>query len=230
MDNPLMANLAQVARVLAPIPKRFVFTGGATIVLYLEEILWDEVRATLDVDCVVEITTRADYYRLAEQLRGVGLEEDQGKNAPLCRWRYNDLIIDVMPCNESVLGFTNRWYSEAIAHRVRYRLPDGQEIWIFPPLYFLASKVEAFKGRGGDLRLSKDIEDIVLLLDGCEGLLTDFRGANPEVKNFLRSWFQQNRERFGEAIYAFLPSSSEGREDYILALLDELCQENQEEL
>ncbi|WP_206043921.1 hypothetical protein [Geitlerinema sp. P-1104] len=109
MDNPLMANLAQVARVLAPIPERFVFTGGATIVLYLEEILWDEVRATLDVDCVVEITTRADYYRLAEQLRSVGLEEDQGKNAPLCRWRYNDLIIDVMPCDESALGFTNRW-------------------------------------------------------------------------------------------------------------------------
>ena len=225
-----MANLAQVARVLAPIPERFVFTGGATIVLYLGEILWDEVRPTLDVDCVVEITTRADYYRLAEQLRGVGLEEEQGKGVPLCRWRYNDLIIDVMPCDESVLGFTNRWYSEAIAHRVSYRLPDGQEIWIFPPIYFLASKVEAFKGRGGDLRFSKDIEDIVLLLDGCEELLTDFRRANPDVKDFLRSWFQQSREQFEEAIYVFLPSSSEGREDYIFALLDELCQETQEEL
>ncbi|WP_159785149.1 hypothetical protein [Sodalinema gerasimenkoae] len=28
--------------------------------LYLEEILWDEVRSMLDVDCVVEIMTRAD--------------------------------------------------------------------------------------------------------------------------------------------------------------------------
>lgn len=226
MNNLLIANLARVARVLAPIPERFVFTGGATIVLYLEEILWDEVRRTLDVDCVVEIGSLRDYYRLAEQLRGVGLEEDQGKDAPLCRWRYDDLIIDVMPCYESVLGFTNRWYPEAIAHRVSYSLPDGQEIWIFPPIYFLASKIEALEGRGGDWRYSKDMEDIVLLLDGCEGLLADFAGANPEVQKFLRSWFQQNRERLGETVCAFLPSSSEGREDLIFALLDELCREN----
>lgn len=78
-----MANLAQVARVLAPIPERFVFTGGATIVLYLGEILWDEVRPTLDVDCVVEITTRADYYRLAEQLRGWDWRRSKGR---VCRY------------------------------------------------------------------------------------------------------------------------------------------------
>ena len=224
MDNPLIANLAQVAKVLAPIPERFVFTGGAKIVLYLDEILWDEVRPTLDVDCVVEITSRADYYRLAEQLRGVGLEEDRAKDSPLCRWRYGDLIVDVMPCDESVLGFTNRWYPEAITHRVSYGLPDGQEIWIFSPIYFLASKVEAFGGRGGDWRYSKDMEDIVLLLDGCEALLSDFRQANPGVQDFLRSWFQGNRERLQEAVFAFLPSSSEGREDLIFALIDEFCQ------
>lgn len=224
MNNPLMANLSQVAKVLAPIPERFVFTGGATIVLYLDEILWDEVRPTLDVDCVVEVTSRADYYRLAEQLRGVGLEEDRVKDAPLCRWRYGDLIIDVMPCDESVLGFSNCWYPEAIAHCVSYGLPDGQEIWIFPPIYFLASKVEAFRGRGGDWRYSKDMEDIVLLLDGCEVLLGDFSRANLGVQDFLRSWFQGNRDWLQEAVFAFLPSSSEGREDLIFALIDEFCQ------
>jgi len=69
----------------------------------------------------------------------------------------NRSIIDVMPCDESVLGFTNRWYPEAIAHRVSCRLPDGQNIWIFSPIYFLASKVEAFRGRGKDWRYSKDM-------------------------------------------------------------------------
>ena len=117
MDNN-MVMLARVAGLLAPIPEEFVFTGGATIMLYLDEMLWDEVRPTLDVDCVVEITSRADYYRLEEQLRGVGLQEDQRKDAPLCRWRYGDLIIDVMPCDDSVLGFTNCWYPEAIVHEV----------------------------------------------------------------------------------------------------------------
>lgn len=224
MDNVLITNLEKVAGLLARIPEQFVFTGGATMVLYLEEILWDEARPTKDVDCVVEITSRSDYYRLAEQLRGVGLEEDQEKDAPLCRWRYDDLIIDVMPCDESVLGFTNRWYPEAIAHRVSYRLPDGQNIWIFSPIYFLASKVEAFRGRGKDWRYSKDLEDIVLLLDGCEVLLTDFRQANPRIQDFLRSWFQENREWLQqEAVFAFLPTSSEGREDLIFILIDDFC-------
>lgn len=225
MNNPLMANLAKVARILAPIPEQFVFTGGATIILYLDEILWDEVRPTLDVDCVVEVTSRSDYYRLAEQLRGVGLEEDQEKDAPLCRWRYGELIIDVMPCDESVLGFSNRWYPEAIAHRMSYCLPDGQEIWIFPPIYFLASKVEAFEGRSLNWFYSKDIEDIILFLNGCEVLLGEFQQANSRVQDFLRSWFQQNRGWLQEAVFAFLPSSSEGREDLIVELVDSFCQE-----
>lgn len=227
MDNLLM--LARVAALLAPIPEQFIFTGGATIALYLDEILRDEVRPTLDVDCVVEILSLAEYHRLEEKLRGLGLEEDRSKDAPLCRWRYDDLIIDVMPCDESVLGFSNRWYREAIAHRVSYRLSDGQEIWIFPPVYCLASKVDAFLNRGKDWRYSKDMEDIVLLLDGCEALLGDFRQANLEVKKFLRDWLEESRDLLQEIVPAFLPDSSEGRSPLIFSLIDEFCQGFEEE-
>jgi hypothetical protein len=39
-------------------------------------------------------------------LREVGLEECTEPNAPLCRWQYQDLIIDIMPCEPGVLGFS----------------------------------------------------------------------------------------------------------------------------
>ena len=38
MSNPQIDSLERVAALLADIPTRFVFTGGATIVLYVDEI------------------------------------------------------------------------------------------------------------------------------------------------------------------------------------------------
>lgn len=71
----------------------------------------------------------------------------------------------------------------------------------------LASKVEAFLGRGRDLRLSKDIEDLVILLDGCQDLEAEFNQIQGEVKIFLGSWFRENQENLQEAVLAFLPAS-----------------------
>lgn len=74
MLNPQIENLEKVAAILSKIPEQFVFTGGAMIALYLDEILWDEVRPTIDVDCVVEIASRVEYYALADRLRALALK------------------------------------------------------------------------------------------------------------------------------------------------------------
>jgi hypothetical protein len=68
MSNPQIENLERVATLLAPLPDQFVFTGGATIVLYVDKMLWDDLRPTKDVDCVVEIASQVEYYALAERL------------------------------------------------------------------------------------------------------------------------------------------------------------------
>lgn len=219
MSNPQIENLEKVAAILDCLPDQFVFTGGATISLYVDEILWDDLRPTKDVDCVAEIYSRIEYYDLAERLRSIGLQECIEHNAPLCRWVYQDLLVDVMPCDKNVLGFSNRWYEEGIAHKILYRLPSGRDIWIFPSIYLLASKVEAFIGRGKDLRLSKDIEDIVILLDGCEELAAQFDQAQEDVKIFLASWFRENGNDLEEAVLSFLPSVSKDREDLVFDLI-----------
>jgi hypothetical protein len=66
MTNPQIENLEKVATILARVPEKFVFTGGGTIVLYVDEIVRDELRPTKDVDCVVEIFSRTEYYRFLQ--------------------------------------------------------------------------------------------------------------------------------------------------------------------
>jgi hypothetical protein len=86
-----------VATTIADLTLDVTFTGGATIPLYLDAIAALEVRPTDDVDCVVEVTTQAGYYRLAAQLRKLGLEEDTTSGAPLCQWLCRGIKLDVMP-------------------------------------------------------------------------------------------------------------------------------------
>ena len=66
--NQQIYMLEKVAGVLAQVPQTIVFTGGATISLYLDEVSAPDIRPTDDVDCVVEITSRAEYYRFSERL------------------------------------------------------------------------------------------------------------------------------------------------------------------
>jgi hypothetical protein len=124
--NQQIYMLERVATVLASVPQTVVFTGGATISLYLDDVSAPDIRPTDDVDCVVEITSRSEYYRLSELLRSLGLEESTDPGAPLCRWQYEDITVDVMPCDSSVLGFSNRWYTPGIANSISYPLPSGR--------------------------------------------------------------------------------------------------------
>jgi hypothetical protein len=120
-----------------------------------------------------------------------GLQETKEPGAPLCRWQYEGISIDVMPCDESVLGFSNGWYKPGIANSIRYQLPSGRQILIFSTPYLLASKIEAFIGRGGgNFYFSSDIEDIVALLDGRFSLFEEVQQGDDEVKAFLSGWFR----------------------------------------
>ena len=56
--------------------------------------------------------------------------------APICRWRIGDLILDLMPTDEAILGFANRWYPDALAKATTTRLSSGRIIRTLttPPL------------------------------------------------------------------------------------------------
>ena len=125
----------------------------------------------------------------------------------MCRWQYEDITVDVMPCDESVLGFSNRWYKPGIASSIPCQLPSGRQIRIFSVPYLLASKIEAFIGRGkNSFYYSADIEDIVSLLDGCSLLEQEVQQADTFARAFLAEWFSAEKETLTEIAPAFLSS------------------------
>ncbi|BBE20035.1 hypothetical protein AQPE_4226 [Aquipluma nitroreducens] len=188
-----------------------VFVGGAVAELYANDPAASDIRPTLDVDCVIGLSTRLEFYRLEENLRARGFANDTSSGAPICRWIYNDIKVDVMPTNENILGFSNKWYVEGIENEIQKILPDGTEIFVFPPEYYVATKLEAHKGRGGeDLRQSHDFEDIIYILDNCPDLLKDIVIANPTVKAYLKIEFKSLLQNKGlvEGIESALPYGS----------------------
>lgn len=176
------------AELLGPLLDEVVFVGGATVHLWLTEPGAPPARATEDVDVVCEVASRAEYYRLGEKLRERGLQEAAG--APvLCRWQSAEprLILDVMPTDADILGFSNPWYEEAIATPATIALDSGAEIRAATPVLLVATKLCAWKGRGrGDLLRSLDIHDVLTLLDGRPELIDEIQDASAVLRNYIR--------------------------------------------
>ncbi|MGY3362930.1 hypothetical protein ACVWZL_000055 [Bradyrhizobium sp. GM2.4] len=89
--------------------ERLVFVGGCTTALFItDEIVLEGVRATDDVDLIVDLVGHAQWAQLQDQLRQKGFVESP-EDEVICRMRLGDLKVDFMPDDESILGFSNRW-------------------------------------------------------------------------------------------------------------------------
>lgn len=211
MPSTNIIMLQTVANGLGELKDEMVFVGGAVAEFYADNPAASEIRPTIDVDCVIEISSRLQFVRLEENLRAKGFKNDTSKGAPICRWIYKDIKVDVMPTDSNVLGFSNRWYEEGIEIKIQKTLPDGTEVFVFPPEYYLAAKFEAHNSRGGnDLRQSHDFEDIIYILDNCSNILDDISASNPSVKEYLKSECQKLLENpnITEGIESALPYGS----------------------
>jgi hypothetical protein len=81
--------------------------------------------------------------------------------------------------------------------------------------YFLATKLEAFYGRGHDDFLgSRDIQDIIAVLDGRPELVAEVHATETELKDYLRVQFTQllRNQSFMDAISGHLMPDDLGQE------------------
>jgi hypothetical protein len=185
--DPNRALFEAVVRLLRPVLDDLVFVGGCTTGLFLTDPAASGIRPTKDVDAIVDVTSYAEYTTLAERLHALGLAEDATPGAPLCRWRRDAIIVDVMPIDASVLGFSNRWYPTAIETAQIWRIA-GHDVRIVTPALFIATKLEAFRGRGrGDIFASHDLEDIVAVVDGRPEIVAEVCGADSAVRVYIAS-------------------------------------------
>ena len=95
--NPNLEILRLTVAQLGELADEFVFVGGCATGLLITDPAAPPIRVTRDVDAIVQVASRAEYYHLSKRLRARGFQEDTTAGAPLCRWRSDQLILDVMP-------------------------------------------------------------------------------------------------------------------------------------
>src|SRR5229473_294696 len=213
---------------LEPLLGELVFVGGCATALLITDKAAADVRPTFDVDAIAEITSYAGYTEFSDRLRNLGFQEDAREGAPLCRWRQNTTTLDVMPLDAKILGFSNTWYRPAMDHAEERELEKGLKIRLVAPVYFCASKLEAFAGRGkNDFAGSRDLEDLIAVVDGRGELVGEIRAAESNVRSYLAKEIKRliSIPAFNDALPGHVPpdAASQERVGTIILRLTEIA-------
>ncbi len=220
-------DVAKVARRLTELGERFVLVGGCALPFLVDEAYEPAVRPTMDVDVVVKALTRLEYSALEERLRKLGFEHDMRVGAPRCRWVLDGTTVDVMPSSPDAAEFGSRWFGEALDKAERHEVADGFSVSIAGPSSLLATKLDAFFSRGnGDYYGSRDLEDIVVLLEGCSRLPTELNASSAVLRDHVRRSMRKllDAPAFIEALPALLsPESPAGVLDHVLQVARQIA-------
>jgi predicted nucleotidyltransferase len=227
LKNPNLDILVRTVERLGELSDEMVFLGGCATGLLITDKAAPPIRMTKDVDAIVHVASLVEYYKLSGKLRAVGFKEDASDGAPLCRWVVDDLILDVMPTDESILGFGNKWYQEAIQHAEPASIDENIQVNMVTAPYFLVTKLEAFEGRGrGDYLMSHDMEDIIAVLDGRDEIVDELKRVDTKLRGEIAQQFKKLLEdpRFIEAVSGHMPMDnvSQQRVGRIILIIEEI--------
>lgn len=223
-QNPNLEIIEIAAHALGPLCDELVFLGGCATALLITDSAAPPVRVTRDIDALAEIGSTAEYHDLEKRLRDCGFEVDSSKGAPICRWAGHGILLDVMPTDEQILGFGNIWYASAVGSASSYALPSGTEIQLIDPVHFIATKFEAFDGRGdNDFVMSHDLEDVVCVLDGRPELEEEIYNAEEKIRSYvcIRVRNFVDDPKFIESLAGHLPGDA-GSQARLPMLIDKL--------
>ena len=183
----LLSMLEAVASALGDdLLERLVFVGGCSTALFITDpVTLEDVRATDDVDLIVDLAGYPAWAKLQEELKARGFQSS-AEDEVIYRMRLGPMKVDFMPDDEAILGFSNRWYRDGIRTAEAHPLSERFTIRRLAPALFLATKLEAWIGRGrGDMLGSRDLEDILLVVDGRPEIVDEIRRAEPAVQSFI---------------------------------------------
>ena len=185
--NTLINRLAtvKIAKALGELNREVVFVGGAMVSLYIDDLSAEDIRPTKDIDLTFQITTVSQLELLREALIDKGFHEHADSDV-ICRFVYEDLLVDVMSTQTIGWAPSNRWFASGFGKAITVRL-ENVEVQILPLPYFLASKMDAFFDRGmKDLYASHDFEDIMYLFNYSTRLVEQILSADSDlVKHYI---------------------------------------------
>lgn len=192
VDDPNLPYLRCIAEALDDLLENMVFVGGAVAGLLITDPVADGVRATRDVDAVVN-ANRAMFHRIEAAVAQRGFVRDVQSDV-ICRWIHKDsgVLFDLMPVQPDVLGFSNRWYPYAVETAQPVTLSPDLTIRLVSAVGFIATKLEAFASRGaGDFLTSHDMEDVLNIVDGRKELIDEMAAAPAELRQAVALAFQK---------------------------------------
>ncbi|MBF0471723.1 MAG: hypothetical protein HQL48_10165 [Gammaproteobacteria bacterium] len=211
--------IREVAQALGDeLLQQVLFAGGsATGLLVNDRWVRQRMRYTEDVDLIVTLISGEQWYQFEQQLVARGFTQRLDETV-ICRYYIDQLAVDFMPDDSRVLGFSNRWYADAVRSATAYALSDELTIPLITSPYFLATKLDAYTGRGDNDPLSShDCEDIVNLIDGRATLVSEVAAAPFLLQQAIAEQLQpllanrnfeylvqsscQNREAYAELIF-----------------------------
>ncbi len=190
-ENPNLGQFLAAVAALEPLLDQVVFVGGCATGLLLTDPAAAPVRPTLDVDVIVEAASYAGLVALEGELRRLGFDQPRTEGTPVCRWVRGTLLVDFMPTDPAILGFSNRWYGPAMQQARRMQV-GGKRIRLIAAPHFIATKLEALQGRGReDYPMSHDLEDIISVVDGRPEIVEEVQFANYDLRRYLSDEFRK---------------------------------------
>lgn len=177
--------LKRVAEKIGPLRKEVVFVGGTVLPLLLTRPPGLNLRRSKDVDLLMDCKSKEEIYAFEDLLWDLGFK-NWGTGA-ICRWALDDIAIDVLPADQDILGFNNKWCDEAARDPLLIDLGQGLEIRIINAPCFLGIKFNAFYKRGNDDYVrSNDIYDMLVLFAGRPEMIKEImKSASPALRIFL---------------------------------------------
>ena len=187
MPNNTNINLEVVEKValaLGEINDEVIYVGGAIVSLYVTDEAAEQPRPTMDIDISVQISSYSQMDQFRKRLAKKSIFPASSETV-MYRFKYQEILIDFIPVEDTPLGPTNSWMKPGFKKAFPVRI-GKTNIKVLPSGYFLATKWEAFKNRGNDLRMCHDFEDIIYILDNNSNIIDDIVNSDYDVKAFLK--------------------------------------------
>lgn len=197
-----------------------VFTGGAVVGLLITDSAAPPPSRTKDIDVVLEIAGYGEFAAMEHSLRQAGFKQNWLDNVPIVAWHWRGVRVDFLPHKPMEMMKSNRWFPYLVDEAERIEILPGKFAWRASAPCFIATKLEAFFSRGrGDYLTSKDMEDILAVIDGREEFVEEMHTTARDVRGFITSAFRElmEVERFMECIPQIVPE--EVREKIVLQRL-----------
>jgi len=201
-----------------------VFTGGGIVSMLITDPEAPQAMFTKDVDLVLEIASNWDLFAMEKALEGAGFRRPRDDDAEIVTWEWKGVRVDSLPHRRIQSMPYNRWFVFLMKDAEHVEVLPGHRAWRASASSFLATKFEAFFDRGkNNFSKSKDIGDILAVVNGRSELFHEIQRAAPDVRGFLRQsfgWLMDQRH-FMECLSELVPERL--REELVLKRMREIC-------